>query len=204
MTTTFVAMNHRGPIATALTVEAAQWQSLRSAKQIASAAEYDYSWVDAKPGEWKLLRKPAGKRYVPAEHTGHKVVEVALIPDEATTVSGPFPIKVAASAGGMDVDVSAFLFQAVFTELITKASDAPKGLVDELAGMAELMRSAMHGGRDSQARHEFDERMQQMLTEYANGGVIPVYGPAVGRMAARLAQIAAPRSVPGPRSAGAA
>jgi hypothetical protein len=203
MTTTFVAMNHRGPIATALTVEAAQWQSLRSARQNASAA-YDYIWVDAKPGEWQLLRKPAGKRNVPAERTAYRVVEVALIPDEATTVSGPFPIKVAASPGGADVDVSAFLFQAVFTELITKASDAPKELVAELADMADLMRSAMHAGRNSQARHEFDERMQQMLTEYANGGVIPVYGPAVGRMAERLTQIATPRPVPGQRQAGAA
>lgn len=202
-TTTFVAMNHRGPIATALTVEAAQWQSLRSARQNASAA-YDYSWVDGKPGEWQLLRKPAGKRAVPAERTAYKVVEVALIPDEATPVSGPFPIRVAASAGGMDVDVSAFLFQAVFTELITKAADAPKELVAELADMADLMRSAMHGGRNSQARHEFDERMQQMLKEYANDGVIPVYGPAVGRMAERLAQIAAPRPLPGQREAGAA
>lgn len=203
MTTTFVAMNHRGPIAAALTVEAAQWQSLRSARQNASAA-YDYIWVDAKPGEWQLLRKPAGKRAVPAERTAYKVVEVALVPDEATPVSGPFPIRVSASPGGMDVDVSAFLFQAVFTELITKAADSPTELVAELADMADLMRSAMHGGRNSQARHEFDERMQQMLTEYANDGVIPLYGPAVGRMADRLAQIAAPRPMPGQRSAGAA
>lgn len=203
MTTTFVAMNHRGPIATALTVEAAQWQSLRSARQNASAA-YDYIWVDVKPGEWQLLRKPAGKRAVPAERTAYKVVEVAHIPDEATTVSGPFPIRVAASAGGADIDASAFLVQAVFTELITKADESPEELVAELADMVGLMRSAMHGGRNSHARHEFDERMQQMLTEYANGGVIPVYGPAVGRMADRLAQIAAPRPVPGQRSAGAA
>ena len=203
MTTTFVAMNHRGPIATALTVEAAQWQSLRSARQNASAA-YDYSWVDSKPGEWQLLRKPAGKRHVPAERTAYRVVEVALIPDEATTVSGPFPIRVAASAGGADIDASAFLVQAVFTELITKADESPEELVAELADMVGLMRSAMHGGRNSQARHEFDERMQQMLKDYANDGVIPVYGPAVGRMAERLTQIAAPRPVPGQRSEGSA
>jgi hypothetical protein len=203
MTTTFVAMNHRGPIATALTVEAAQWQSLRSARQNASAA-YDYSWVDSKPGEWQLLRKPAGKRHVPAERTAYKVVEVALVPDEATAVSGPFPIRVAASPGGADIDVSAFLVQAVFTELITKADDDPEGLVEELRDMAELMRSAVHQGRDSHARHEFDDRMQAWVTEFGNDGMVPLYGPAVGRMRDRLAQIAAPRPVPGQRQAGAA
>lgn len=204
MTTTFVAMNHRGPIATALTLEAAQGQGLRNARQRATTPAYDYLWVDGEPGEWLLMRKPKGKRTVPAERTVYRVVATAYVADEATPVSGPFPIRVAASPGGADVDVSAFLFQAVFTELITKAADSPKELVTELADMAELMRSAMHGGRNSHARHEFDERMQQMLKEYANDGVIPVYGPAVGRMAERLSQIAAPRPLPGQREAGAA
>ena len=203
MTTTFVAMNHRGPIATALTVEAAQWQSLRSARQNASAA-YDYIWADAKPGEWQLLRKPAGKRAVPAERTVYRVVEVALIPDEATPVSGPFPVGVRATPGGAELDLSAFLIKAVFAELISKADDDPKALVAELAGMADLLRSAVQQGRDSHARHAFDEKMQGFVKEFADDGVIPVYGDAVRRMADRLAQIAAPRPVPGQREAGAA
>ena len=121
-----------------------------------------------------------------------------------TPVDGPYPIKVTATPSGAALDVTAFLFKAVFTELITKADEDPEGLVSELADMADLLRSASHGGRDSHARHEFDERMHQMLAEYANDGVIPVYGPQVGRLRDKLAEIAAPRSVPAPRKGGAA
>lgn len=121
-----------------------------------------------------------------------------------TTVGGPFPIRVNATPSGCELDVSSFLVAAVFTELITKADDDPEGLVDELRDMAELLRSAVHQGKDSHARHEFDERMQALVTEFGNDGAIPLYGPAVGRMRDRLAQIAAPRPVPGQREAGAA
>jgi hypothetical protein len=111
-------------------------------------------------------------------------------------VDGPFPIKVMATPSGAELDVSAFLFKAVFTELITKADDDPEGLVDELRDMAGLLRSAVHQGRDSHARHEFDERMNAMLAEYANDGVLPVYGEQVGRLRDKLAAIATPRPVP--------
>ncbi len=119
-------------------------------------------------------------------------------------VDGPFPIKVNVTPTGAELDVSTFLFQAVFTELIVKADDDPQALVDELTEMADLLRSAAHGGRDSHARHAFDERMFALIGEFANDGVIPVYGPAVGRLSDRLAEIAAPRPVPGQREAGAA
>ena len=115
---------------------------------------------------------------------------------DSTPVDGPYPIKVTATPSGAELDVSAFLFKAVFTELITKADDDPEGLVDELRGMAGLLRSAAHGGRDSHARHEFDERMNEMLKEYANDGAIPVYGEQVGRLRDKLGEIAAPRPVP--------
>lgn len=111
-------------------------------------------------------------------------------------VDGPFPIKVTATPSGAELDVSAFLFKAVFTELITKADEDPEGLVSELTDMADLLRSAAHGGRDSHARHEFDERMNQMLTEYANDGAVPVYGDQVARLRDKLAEIAAPRPLP--------
>lgn len=121
-----------------------------------------------------------------------------------TPVSGPFPIRVNPTPSGCELDVSSFLVAAVFTELITKADEDPEGLVEELRDMAGLLRSAVHQGKDSHARHEFDERMQALVAEFADDGVIPLYGPAVGRMRDRLAQIAAPRPVPGQRSAGAA
>lgn len=114
-----------------------------------------------------------------------------------TTVGGPFPIRVNATPSGCELDVSSFLVAAVFTELITKADDDPEGLVDELKDMAELLRSAVHQGKDSHARHAFDERMQALVKEFGNDGAIPLYGAAVGRMRDRLAQIAAPRPVPG-------
>lgn len=201
--TTFVAMNHRGPITSALSLEAAQRQGLRDAKQTANGSQYDYLWVDGKPGEWQLLRKPKGRRHpVPAEKTAYSVVEVAFTPDELTVpVDGPFPVKVRATPGGAELDVSAFLFQTVFTELISKADDDPEGLVEELAGMADLLRSAAAQGRDSSARHAFDEAMQGLIREVANDGAIPVYGAAVGRLAGRLSEIAAPRPVPGQRGA---
>lgn len=111
-------------------------------------------------------------------------------------VDGPFPIRVNATPNGAELDLSAFLISAVFTELITKADDDPEGLVDELKDMAGLLRSAVHQGRDSHARHEFDERMHQLVDEFANGGLVPVYGAQVARMRDRLDQIAAPRPVP--------
>jgi hypothetical protein len=122
----------------------------------------------------------------------------------STPVDGPYPIKVTATPSGAALDVSSFLFKAVFTELITKADEDPEGLVAELTDMADLLRSATHQGRDSHARHEFDERMTQMLAEYANSGEIPLYGPQVGRMRDKLGEIATPRPVPGARQAGAA
>ncbi|ELP70041.1 hypothetical protein STRTUCAR8_08634 [Streptomyces turgidiscabies Car8] len=209
MTTTFVAMNHRGPIATALTVEAAQREAVRTARQGFGASEYDYFWVDSKPfvtrpGECVLMRKPKGKRVLPAEGTSYKVVATAYVADEKTFADSPFPVGIRATPGGAELDVSAFLVKAVFAELISKADDDPKALVVELAGMADLLRSAVGQGRDSHARHAFDEKMQGFVKEFADDGVIPVYGDAVRRMAERLSQIAAPRPVPGQREAGAA
>ncbi|MFK0140653.1 hypothetical protein [Streptomyces murinus] len=111
-------------------------------------------------------------------------------------VDGPFAIKVTTTPSGCELDVSAFLVKAVFTDLIAKSDEDPEGLVEELADMAQLLRSAVHQGRDSHARHEYDERMQQLVDEFAGGGLIPVYGSQVGRLRDRLAAIAAPRPVP--------
>ncbi|MEV7154851.1 hypothetical protein AB0N77_09530 [Streptomyces misionensis] len=114
----------------------------------------------------------------------------------STPVDGPFPIRVTTTPSGADLDVSAFLARAVFAELIAKADEDPEGLVAELADMAVLLRSAVHQGRDSHARHEYDERMQQLVDEFAGGGLIPVYGSQVARLRDRLAAIATPRPVP--------
>lgn len=116
--------------------------------------------------------------------------------DNQTPVDGPFPIRVNPTTSGAELDLSAFLISAVFTELITAANEDPEGLVEELADMANLLRSAVHQGADGHARHEFDERMHKLVDEFAGGGMVPVYGAQVGRLAARLGEIAAPRPVP--------
>jgi hypothetical protein len=121
-----------------------------------------------------------------------------------TPVDGPFPIRVNVTTSGAELDLSAFLISAVFSELITKADDDPAGLVEELRDMADLLRSAVHQGRDSHARHEFDERMQGLVKEFGNDGMVPLYGEQVARLRDKLAEIAAPRPIPAAREAGAA
>ncbi|MGW5430412.1 hypothetical protein ACWET9_24850 [Streptomyces sp. NPDC004059] len=120
------------------------------------------------------------------------------------TVDGPFPIRVNATQNGAELDLSAFLISAVFTELITKAYEDPEGFAAELADLYEVYRSAAHQGRDSHARHEFDTRMQALVAEFANDGMVPLYRDQVARMRDRLDQIAAPRPVPAQHQAGAA
>lgn len=114
-----------------------------------------------------------------------------------TRIDGPFPINLRATQNGAELDISRFLVRAVFTELITQAAEDPEGFTEELADLYELMRSAMHQGRDSHARHEFDERMDKLVDEYADGGTVPLYGAAVGQLRDAAAQIASPRPVPG-------
>jgi hypothetical protein len=120
------------------------------------------------------------------------------------TVDGPFPIRVNATPSGAELDLSAFLISAVFTELITKAYEDPTGFAEELADLYEVYRSAAHQGRDSHARHEFDTRMQALVAEFANDGMVPIHGAQVARMRDRLDQIAQPRPVPAQHKAGAA
>jgi hypothetical protein len=194
----YVAMHGVHPTNTAFNIEDAQTNALRAEKQRPGALDYDYLWLPQKTDEWRLLRKPKGRRLLPAEKTGRRIVAVAFTPDEKTIpVDGPFPVKVRATPSGAELDISAYLFQAVFSELISKADDDPEGLVSELTDMAALMRSAVHAGRNSHARHEFDERMDQLLKEFAGEGLIPVYGDQVTRLRDRLAEIAAPRPLPG-------
>lgn len=205
MTALMYVATHAGrPTGTALTAEAAQKEALRAEKQRPGGSDFDYLWLPVKSGEWQLLRKPKGRRAVPAEKLARRVIAVAFTPDEATVVDGPFPIRVAATPSGAELDVSSFLFKAVFTELITKADEDGEGLAAQLGEMADLLRSAVAQGPDSAARHEFDESMRLLIKEFANEGLVPLYESAVGRMAQRLTDIAAPRRIPGQRVAGAA
>lgn len=110
-------------------------------------------------------------------------------------VDGPYRILVDATQSGAGVDVSHYL-SAVLLSLAAAAEEDPEGLLTQLVDLAAVARSATHQGNDSHAAHERDRRVQQLLEEVADDGVIPVYGAQVGAFAARLHEIATPRPVP--------
>ncbi|MEU2730064.1 hypothetical protein ABZ650_20340 [Streptomyces griseoviridis] len=111
-------------------------------------------------------------------------------------VDGPYRIYVDATPTGAGVDVSHYL-TAVLLNLANAAEEDPVGVLESLVDLAAVARSAAHQGRDSHAAHERDERVERLLAEVADGGVLPVYGAQVARFAGRLSQIAAPRALPG-------
>ncbi|MET7436602.1 hypothetical protein ACFYQQ_00940 [Streptomyces sp. NPDC005496] len=119
-------------------------------------------------------------------------------------IDGPLPLTLRVTSDGADLDVSTFLVRAVFTELFQQAAEDPTGFGEEFAAMYELSQSAIHQGRDSHARHEFDERMDQLLKEYANEGRIPLYASGLGQLRDAAGEITAPRQIPGAREGGAA
>lgn len=110
-------------------------------------------------------------------------------------VDGPYRILVDATPTGAGVDISHYL-TAVLLNLAAAAEEDPEGVLTDLVDLAKLARSASHQGKDSNAAHERDARVDRLLAEVADDGVIPVYGGQVGAFAARLSEIAAPRPVP--------
>ncbi|HEY8985698.1 MAG TPA: hypothetical protein VIU15_39770 [Streptomyces sp.] len=111
-------------------------------------------------------------------------------------IDGPFPVTVRATDKGAELDISLYLIRALFTELCSQAAEDPHGVGEELAAIGDLLKSALHQGPDSHARHEYDAQMQRLVDTYADGGVIPLYGAAVGQLRDACARIAAPRPVP--------
>lgn len=119
-------------------------------------------------------------------------------------IEGPTPLTLRATSDGAELDVRKYLISAVFAELFRAADDDPHGFGEEFADMYALHQSAQTQGRDSHARHEFDERMNKMLDEFADGGTIDLYAGGLHQMRDAAAEITAPRPVPGQRTAGAA
>lgn len=111
-------------------------------------------------------------------------------------IEGPFPLTVRPTNNGAELDISRFLVRAVFLELFAQAAEDPQGFGEEFADMYALSQSAQVQGRGSHARHEFDERMGQMLDAYADGGTVPLYTGGVHQLRDAVTQIAAPRPVP--------
>lgn len=118
-------------------------------------------------------------------------------------IEGPFPLTVRTTDDGAELDISRFL-RAVFLDLFNAADSDSEGFGEEFAEMHALAQSAQCQGRDSHARHEFDERMNKLIDDLADGGTIPLYAGGLRQLRDAAAEITAPRSVPGQREAGAA
>ena len=119
-------------------------------------------------------------------------------------IDGPIPTFVTATEDGADIDISLHLVRAVFASLFEAADANPEGFGEEFADMYALSVSAQQQGRDSHAWHEFDARMEKYLAEFADEGQVRLYATGLHQLRDALAQIAAPRPLPGQRSAGAA
>ncbi|MDX2763372.1 hypothetical protein PV729_45560 [Streptomyces europaeiscabiei] len=118
-------------------------------------------------------------------------------------IEGPTPLTLKATEDGAELGVVRFL-HAVFLDLFNAADSDPKNFGKEFAEMHALAQSAQTQGRDSHARHEFDERMNKLLDEFADGGTIDLYAGGLHQLRDAATEITAPRPVPGQRSAGAA
>ncbi|MFZ3556430.1 MULTISPECIES: hypothetical protein [unclassified Streptomyces] len=118
-------------------------------------------------------------------------------------IEGPTPITVKATADGAEIGLAPFL-KLVFLELFEDADGDQKSFAEEFAEMHALSISAQHNGPDSDARHEFDRRLGEMVDHYADEGTVKVPASGVGQLLAAVREIAAPRPVPGQREGGAA
>ena len=118
-------------------------------------------------------------------------------------IEGPTPLTLKATDDGAELNVARFL-RTVFLDLFNAADSDPKNFGKEFAEMHALAQSAQCQGRDSHARHEFDERMHKLLDEFADGGTIDLYAGGLHQLRDAAVEITAPRPVPGQRSAGAA
>lgn len=118
-------------------------------------------------------------------------------------IEGPTPLTLTATDDGAEMGVKPFL-RAMFLGLFNAADSDPKNFGKEFAEMHALAQSAQCQGRDSHARHEFDERMNLLLDEFADGGKVDLYAGGLHQLRDAAAEITAPRPVPGQRTAGAA
>jgi hypothetical protein len=118
-------------------------------------------------------------------------------------IEGPTPLTLKVTEDGAELGVARFL-RTVFLDLFNAADSDPEGFGEEFAEMHALAQAAQYQGRDSHARHEFDERMHKLIDEFADGGTIELYADGLHQLRDAAAEITAPRPVPGQREAGAA
>jgi hypothetical protein len=110
-------------------------------------------------------------------------------------IEGPFPLTVRPTESGADLDVSRFLVRAVLVQLFADAAEDPEGFGEEFADLHALSQSAQQQGRDSHARHEFDERVDKMCGAFGDGR-IDLYATGLRQLRDALNEILAPRAIP--------
>lgn len=120
-------------------------------------------------------------------------------------IDGPIPVFLThTDTGRPAIDISGFLARAVFPAVFEAADadtsdDSGDGFGSELADMHGLAVSAQHQGNDSHARHEFDDRMDKYLSEFAAGGLIELSTAGLRQLRDAIDVLLAPRSIPGQR-----
>jgi hypothetical protein len=118
-------------------------------------------------------------------------------------IEGPFPLTVRPTESGADLDVSRFLVRAVLLQLFADAAEDPHGFGEEFADLYALSQSAQVQGRDSHARHEFDERVDTMLGAFGDGR-IDLYTTGLRQLRDAIDEVLKPREIPAQREGGAA
>lgn len=111
-------------------------------------------------------------------------------------IEGPFPLTVRPTESGADLDVSRFLVRAVLVQLFADAAEDPAGFGEEFADLHALSQSAQMQGRDSHARHEFDERVGELLGTFGDGR-IDLYTTGLRQLRDALDEVLKPREIPG-------
>jgi hypothetical protein len=119
------------------------------------------------------------------------------------TIEGPFPLTLRPTESGADLDVSRFLVRAVLLQLFADAAEDPAGFGEEFADLYALSQSAQFQGRDSHARHEFDERVDKLCGAFGDGR-IDLYATGLRQLRDALDEVLKPREIPTQREAGAA
>lgn len=118
-------------------------------------------------------------------------------------VDGPIPVFLTETDGRPAIDIGQFLTRAVFAEVFN-AADNDEGIGEEFADMHSLSVSAQHQGNDSNARHEFDDRMDKYLGEFAAGGLVELSVSGLRQLRDAIDEALKLRSVSDQHEAGAA
>ncbi len=115
--------------------------------------------------------------------------------DRTLPVTGPHRIYVAAAPAGATLDISAYL-----TTVIRTLIDEERGALADIEAADDAAAFELsHGNDDSHSGHERDALIEDLIERLSP--LLPVYGSEVGALAAALAAIARPKSLPTQRGA---